>query len=90
MTGVQTCALPIYDFEKYHKRLIKEIEKKFNQEKLLKEPELPFHFCMKFPFDTTKIKEIERIIKKIVKGDKELVELDDKINVWSKNLIVIE
>lgn len=53
------------NFEKYHQRLVKEIGKKFNQQELLKEPKLPSHFCMKFPFDTTKVKEIERIIKKI-------------------------
>ena len=30
------------------------------------------------------------VIKKLVKKDKEIAELDNKLNVWTKNLIVVK
>lgn len=53
------------DFERYHRKLIKEIARKFNQLELVKDSKLPSHFCMKFPFDTNNLKDIEKAIKKV-------------------------
>jgi len=54
------------NFEKYHQKLIKEIGGKFEQPELINEPKLPSHFCMKFPFNTSKLKGIEKSIKKVI------------------------
>jgi len=53
------------DFEKYHQKLIKEVGKKFDQSELINDSKLPSHFCMKFPFSTNKLKDIEKSIKKV-------------------------
>ncbi len=75
--------------EKYHKKLVRELAKKFNESYLLKNP-IPSHATLKYSFRTNKIKEIEDIIKEFVKKQKPAKLEIKKINNFHKKVIYLQ
>ncbi len=57
------------DVKKFQKKLVNDISKKFNLT-FTKRQAIPAHFTLKYPFETKKIKEVERVVAEFCKKHK--------------------
>lgn len=76
------------DLKKYHKNLTKDLAKRFDEPYILDNP-IPAHITLKYPFSTSKIKEIEILLTEFVKNNNSYPIKIKKIANFHKKVIVL-